>query len=102
MGLSPWSAALLAGPCTYCGAVAGQRCVRTDGRDQGHFHHSRLTQRELDDHPETIVRFRPLNATDTVMEVIADEGLLADVPLAQEYRIQSRITAALARRAVQA
>lgn len=37
-----------------------------------------------------------MNATDAVMQVLADEGLLAEVPRAQEYRISSRITAALA------
>jgi hypothetical protein len=36
-----------------------------------------------------------VNATDRVMKVLADEGLLSDVPRAQEYRISSRITAAL-------
>jgi hypothetical protein len=100
--LSPWAAALLAGPCAYCGAPAGQRCVRADGTDQGHFHQSRFTGALSAAQAEPAVGFRPINRTDAVMEVIADEGLLADVPLAKEYRIQSRITAALAGQQVRA
>lgn len=36
------------------------------------------------------------NATDAVMQVLADEGLLAAVPLQQELRLQQKITTALA------
>jgi hypothetical protein len=43
-----------------------------------------------------------MNATDAVMQVLADEGLLAEVPLAQEYRIQMRITTALAKESADA
>lgn len=37
-----------------------------------------------------------MNATDAVMQVLADEGLLAAVPLRQELRLQQKITTALA------
>jgi hypothetical protein len=38
-----------------------------------------------------------VNATDAVMQVLADEGLLADVSVEQELRIQATITATLGR-----
>lgn len=37
-----------------------------------------------------------MNATDAVMRVIADMGLLAELPMRQELHLQQRITAALA------